>query len=365
MAREDSVLLSELLESGPAAVRSVIARAGEHRVQVLYTRIHRDEGNAAHFESHGYRLGAEYFYPASTVKFPVALFALERLNQLGLPREAELRVLPASSRLPGNGGEAAKSVAQYAHEIFVVSDNDAYNRLYEFLGPQAIDDRLRELGLSDTRIVHRLSVAATVGENRIANASELWLQGQRLHRVPERRAALRVYRSLPLGESYIDATGTTVSSPFDFAAKNAFPLEDQQALLRELFFPQGRLSLSDSDRAFLATEMSMLPRESTQPVYPRDEYPDSYAKFLLAGGEASLPEGVTIYNKIGQAYGFTTDNAYVFDGKSGVEFLLSATIHTNENRRFNDDNYEYDEIAIPFLRELGRLILAYELNERQ
>ncbi len=355
-------ILELLLKDAPETVSGVIADATEHRVQILYTRIIRDGNNSPRFESHAFRGGAEYFYPASTVKFPAAVFALEKLNELGLPRDTELRIAPVSERLPGTGDEAPKSVAQYAHEIFVVSDNEAYNRLYEFLGPQAIDERLRELHLEGSRIVHRLSVSATPGENRIANAAELWQDGNRVAMLPERHAPLRVFEHLPLGSSYIDARGEVVNEPFDFGAKNAFPLAAQQALLREVFFPSGALALRPEDRTFLHKEMATLPRESSDPVYPVEEYPDSYAKFLLAGGEPALPAGVTIYNKIGQAYGFTTDNAYIVNRDRGVEFFLSATVYTNENDRFNDDDYEYDEVAIPFLRDLGKLIYDYEVR---
>jgi hypothetical protein len=360
LAGEDSALLTRLLAGGPETVTRVLADARRHRVQLLYTRIQRDTAGNPRFESHGYRLGAEYFYPASTVKFPVAVFALERLRALDLPRDTQLRVLPVSERLPGTAGDGAKTIAQYAHEIFVVSDNEAYNRLYEFLGPEAIENRLRELDLAGTRIVHRLSFPATLGENRIANAVELWRDGRRAASIPQRRAPLRVYPSLLLGSSFIDARGDVIDTPFDFGAKNAFPLAAQQALLREVFFPEGRLRLSNEDRAFLAREMSLLPRESRDPVYPVDEYPDSYAKYLLAGGEDALPAGVAIYNKIGQAYGFTTDNAYIVDRDRGIEFFLSATIYTNENDRFNDDDYQYDEVALPFLRDLGRLVYDHE-----
>jgi hypothetical protein len=106
--------------------------------------------------------------------------------------------------------------------------------------------------------------------------------------------------------------------------------------------------------------MARLPRESLEPVYAPEDYPDSFAKYLLAGGEPALPEGVTIYNKIGQAYGFTTDNAYIVDRERGIEFFLAATVYTNANQRFNDDAYEYDEVAIPFMRDLGRLIYDHE-----
>ena len=37
-------------------------------------------------------------------------------------------------------------------------------------------------------------------------------------------------------------------------------------------------------------------------------------------------------------------------------FFLSATIYVNDNNVINDNIYEYDEIAIPFLAKLSQSI---------
>jgi beta-lactamase class A len=47
------------------------------------------------------------------------------------------------------------SLAQYIRRIFLVSDNEAYNRLYEFLGQGPINRRLWQLGYPDIRITRR------------------------------------------------------------------------------------------------------------------------------------------------------------------------------------------------------------------
>lgn len=89
---EESSLLSELLGKLPDPLGEV-ARDPGHGVQILYVQIDEtDEGVS--FTEHGWRLDADrYFYPASTVKFPVALFALEKLAALkidGLTRETTM-----------------------------------------------------------------------------------------------------------------------------------------------------------------------------------------------------------------------------------------------------------------------------------
>jgi hypothetical protein len=55
-----------------------------------------------------------------------------------------------------------------------------------------------------------------------------------------------------------------------------------------------------------------------------------------------------------------TETAYIGDSKAGIGFLLSATILVNANGVFNDDQYEYEPIGIPFLAQLGRELYMYE-----
>ncbi len=62
------------------------------------------------------------------------------------------------------------SVSQYAKKILVVSDNDAFNRLYEFMGQQATNENLAKKGYT-LRILHRLERAGSrPNENRHTEA---------------------------------------------------------------------------------------------------------------------------------------------------------------------------------------------------
>ena len=92
---------------------------------------------------------------------------------------------------------------------------------------------------------------------------------------------------------------------------------------------------------------------SSSPIRP-EKYYDSYVKFFLFGdNKEPIPDSVRIFNKVGLAYGYVTDNAYVVDFEREVEFLLTAVVLVNENGIFNDGVYEYDEVGLPFLAELG------------
>ena len=112
--------------------------------------------------------------------------------------------------------------------------------------------------------------------------------------------------------------------------------------------------------------MAMLPRESDYPQYDPKQYYDSYAKFFMFGdSKAPIPEKIRIFNKVGLAYGYLTDNAYIVDFEHNIEFLLTATILVNRNEIFNDGNYEYNEVGLPFLAELGRGLYDYELTRNR
>lgn len=162
--------------------------------------------------------------------------------------------------------------------------------------------------------------------------------------------------------------GDYLDRPKDFAVKNPLPLEDLHDVLLRLMFPEAvddehRFRLRDEDYRFLYRAMSSYPSEGGIDAYEDAvQYPDGYVKFLLFGGSArSIPDNIRIFNKVGDAYGFLTDGAYVVDFENGVEFLLAATVYTNANGVFNDGDYEYDEIGMPFLKNLGRAIYEIEL----
>ena len=51
--------------------------------------------------------------------------------------------------------------------------------------------------------------------------------------------------------------------------------------------------------------------------------------------------------------------------KNNIDFMVTATILVNSNGIFNDNNYEYDEVGIPFLAQLGRELYQMELARKR
>ncbi len=111
--------------------------------------------------------------------------------------------------------------------------------------------------------------------------------------------------------------------------------------------------------------LSQYPSETPYPKYDTAEFFDSYVKFFFQKGGRQIPENIRVFNKVGWAYGFLTDVSYVVDFKNQIEFMLTATIYANEDGILNDNKYEYDSVALPFLYRVGQDIYHFDLNRKR
>ena len=261
------------------------------------------------------------------------------------------------------------SIAQYIKKILLVSDNDAYNRLYELLGQDYINQKLAAKGMNHTIINHRLSFAASPEENRKFNPIRFVdKSGKLIHEIPTRQTEM-IYSNAEkpvIGRAYYSGD-SLIEQGMDFSFKNKFAISDLHGVVQRIIFPMAfpdteRFNLNENHRKLILKYMSMLPGESDYPSYPQSEYWDSYSKFYKGGmDKASIPSNFRLFNKTGQAYGHLLDASYYVDFDKGVEFFVTAVIYVNADETLNDDAYEYDEIGFPFFAELGEYLYGLEL----
>ncbi|WP_245911565.1 serine hydrolase [Neolewinella xylanilytica] len=374
--------LERIIEDNRDSLSRWIDGVDSFEIQVLYTRIDRS-GDSVRLTTH--RWGADstqYFYPASTVKMPVAALALQRLHELGVLGLEEGTPMfhgkGLSSRAPAQTAVSSDtssvtglpSVSQYVRKIFLVSDNDAYNRLFEWLGPTYLNDALHRVGITGGRILHRVGVAGFDDTTHAYLNPVKFADGyETLYQTGERHDPY--YDPLPRVQDQERGVGytrndTLIDGAFDFTHKNYLSLRNLHDILVRIVVPEAvgadTFRLDSAAYALLREAMSQRPRESISPRYTE---PDNYVKFWIYGDrpdEFRIPDDVRILNKVGWAYGYLTDVAYVTDGD--VEFILAGTIHTNANRIFNDGAYEYEEDGMPFFGRLGRAVLDYERAQR-
>ena len=379
--------LDSILSEMSKEFSTILSQAEKYEIQIRYTQIEALENGELQTNTFSFREDAtHYFYPASAVKMPVAILALEKLERLqseghALTMDTPIRFESGPPPLTAHHTDSTAlqqqvTIRHLINQIFSVSDNNAYNRLFEFLGQDFINQRLKELGIfSNSRIVHRVGAARfTYQDNSLANPFQFYneekmLYSEKLKRSKEDWVAKKL-KGTKKGIGYIHTDDSKINQAFDMSQKNFVRLDELEACLLRVTHPQlfnkaQQFNINEAHRQFLLHAMGRLPREHLYPKYDQEEYYDAYGKFFMFGDKKdNIPEQIRIFNKVGYAYGTLTDVAYIIDLKNNISFFLSATILVNENQIFNDGIYEYDDIGLPFLATLGNKIYQYELNRQ-
>ncbi len=377
----NSTYLTKLLrKKGSSFLKDIFAHPTTYHPQFIYTRIERQPGKPPVFHNYFLRLDAtDYFNPASMVKLPTALMALEKIHTLKEYGVDEFSIMQTDSSYAGQTAVTQDSTAKngfpsvdhYVKKIFLVSDNDAYNRLYEFVGPAMLNRRLREMGYANSRITRRF-VPMDEDGNRHTNGIRFLdpQSGRALYnQLPDYYSGGWDFsRRLLVGNAHYNRNDSLILAPMDFTRHNAMPLYDLQQMVQALVSPASvnarqRFEIDSAQRKRVLTYMGMRISESDYPRYDSTEYFNSYTKFFwFRDGKRPIPPSIRSYNKTGWSYGFLTDVAYITDAENGIDFMLSGTIYVNSDGVLNDDKYDYETIGYRFFRELGELIYQEELK---
>lgn len=290
----------------------------------------------------------QYFYPASTVKLPVAILAAEWTEL-----QPDISII-TPYRIENDS--TTHSIAQDLIDIFAVSDNQAFNRLYDLLGRDYVNQRIAALNIGPFRLAHRLSVSDAAAQEHPKYFFET-AQGTRTFQAgPDQPLDSLLVAGTQKGIGYLDE-GLLIEQPMDFSYKNYFPLSSMMEFMEQLYPLDGSedprpFKWSKNTEAFVKTIMMSVPRKQG---YDETEYPDGYVKFFFLGdSNERIDPALRLHNKVGYAYGTLTDVAYVVDTKHDLHYILGATLLVNENKIFNDNVYEYDSIGLPFLAQTAR-----------
>ena len=381
-AQVNTQLLENLMKQRPEMFGEIINHPNEYRLQLFYTQIDRDQYNIPHFKEYSYRLNpSEYFYPASTVKMPLAIIALDKINNLKIPGFTKSSTLyydsiAARQETIYNNPYAVngkQTIEQAIKEIFLVSDNNAANRLFEFIGQENIHKKLAEKGYKDAYIRNRLELGRTQEESRQTQAIDVFDDnGKNIYHIINQynKEPLPNYNAF-LGNGYLNNRDSLINAPLDFSVKNRIYLNDLHHILQSVIFydqtpKEQQFNLTKEDREFLLKWMHTLPTESQYPTYDTLDYWPAYCKFMLIGSEKGpIPPNIKIFNKVGDAYGFLLDISYIIDPVNKVEFMLSGVLYCNKDGILNDSKYDYDTVGFPFYKNIGQLIYDYELKREK
>ncbi len=347
-------------------LKEIIKDKEDYEIQVLLTKINQNN-TQVNFQKYEFQLDDnQYFYPASTNKLPIVILTLKKINELRskgseitLKSKIILNYKDDSSEL-----ELRDSITSFQNliaDVFLVSDNSASNILIDFIGYNYFNNEMKNAGFEKTYLNHKFNPDPYVNstwqisdlDNNLISSTN---DDQKIIKADDKTNGLdkgdrRYFKGQILNES------------LNFSEKNRSSITDMHNLIKYIFYPEifdsnNTFNLNVEDYDFLRYWMSRFTYEDIGEKFIGDEnFFETYNKFFIHGDEQSVSnEQIRVYNKIGQAYGTSIDNGLIKNYQDNIEFILTATIYTNKNKVINDNEYEYDDIAVPFLAKLSRAI---------
>ena len=361
-----------------SVAKKVLASPNTYRLQLVYTQIDRDQNGIPRFTNHTLYADADYYFnPASMVKMPLAFLAIEKLYELNQPGVNKYTTMQFDSNYQrqvamyadSSAQNKKPSIAHFVKRAFLISENDPYNRLYQFMGQGPTNQKLLAKGYTSSKITKQF-MGYTDDQNRHTNGIQFMDEkGLLILKLDPQynKDSFQFGAPILIGDAHWNSKDQVVNAPFDFTRHNNISLEDMQKMLQSIIFPasvpkQNRFNMTEADRLFLLQYLSQYASETNYPKYDSAHFYDSYVKFFFQDSTHSMPKHIRVFNKVGWAYGFLTDVSYVLDTKNNIDYMLSATIYVNSDGVVNDSKYDEETVGFPFLNQIGNAFYEYELK---
>ena len=345
-------------------LRKIIKDKDNYEIQILYTEVSKNKLGQTEFSNFQFQLNDEkYFYPASTIKLPIAVMSLSKINELkaeglNISIKSKIQLTLINNKKEIIIKDSITSFQNLIADVFLISDNSASNVLIDFIGYNYFNSSMNDSGFKNTYLNHKFNPDPFVDSTWIINTLDNEIISSNKNQTTV--TASSNISNLKKGKKrFLD--GEIENKSLDFSLNNRSSLTDMHNIMKNLIYPDissSTFNLNVEDYDFLRYWMSRFTYEDLGAKYIGDpKFFNSFNKFFIYGNDTILSNAdVRVYNKIGQAYGTSTDSAYIKNYKEDIEFFLTATIYTNKNEIINDDIYEYGDTAIPFLSRLSKAL---------
>ena len=360
--------LEKIMQNKPKEFQYILQNKDKFPLEIIFTRIFRDKNNQASFENHTYFTENNlYFNPASLIKLPICALTLQKLheiknNNIDLSNKIVLeKGFPCQETALLN--DSTPSIAQHIQKLLILSDNEGYNKLYEFLGQKYIKTELEKRNYRNTKIIRRFAECDTL-QNRYSNPIKLYTKNNELSY--EQGMIFNDNPFYPYQSSWKKPKISTPMNIFNKDYQNEISLEDAHNILMSILLPEGvdyekRFKLSTYDYNFLWENLAKIPQEiNLSKALNEQKYFPSYKKYLFYGRKknAKIAPNIRIFNVVGWWGGVVSDCAYFVDFENKIEFFLSARIGLNSPEI--NEAVGYQKYSFPFMENLGKAVYEYE-----
>jgi Beta-lactamase enzyme family len=363
-----------LLRTTPA-LEKVFKDSERYQLEIIVDVITKKDGHYSRNHHAFQPFPNLYFYPASLVKLPTSIFACEKINALQIPGLNLQTPMRFSSNGPCQKALEKDAFNQnslphlggFIRKALTVSDNSAYSRLYEWVGPAYYVQRFKELNMPKA-VIRKKFDGCTVEESRCVNTIA-FINGTEILYQQAAECYDKMYTppmsEMGIGKKHKEGK-KLINTPKDFSQNNCLLMKDVHELMIALCLPTAseiKLNLSDEQRKWMMESMQLAPGQLHDTWKNDTRFHDHYYNFFVYGDKADTNyTELRITNIVGLAYGYTAESAMIEDDK-GNTFFISAKLYTNNSDIAGSGEYPYAGVAMPFMRDLGLAVYHWVLSQ--
>lgn len=366
----DQNLITLILKGKDSTVDHVINNADKYHFQIILSLVDNNNGKEEVI-SFDINKDKHYFGPASLIKFPVAIVAAEKLSALknqydvGLDDSISVETCSCDKNTVSYFKKTSPpTFRQLLRETMIMSSNPGYNFFYNFLGREAFNTRISELGYERINLRNRFYLPCPENEQSLFGGIRFYAadgtEKYAINCVASKGNWLNSEEWPHLAGTKHKENGKWVNGPKSYLNGNYVSLGEAHEMMISLMNTDSDAYTIDAEiRQVLIDALGSFPRELKSTHFP-GPYPDHYYKFFLDPSVMNTSDGeLRIYNKVGIASGFISDVSFFHNRSTGLKFYLSAAMMPKKDGIPDNGKYDYYSIGIPVFRKIGAMIYTY------
>ena len=350
-----------IIKGKESVVDNVLANPAKYHLQINFTAVEEDQGN---IKLNDYSLYKDkyYYHPASLIKFPLALISLEMLTRFQQEYGLSLQTPIQSKTCSCDFGTDTyvnhlkqPNLDNLYKEMLVMSNNDAYNFFYDFVGTTHFNKRMKELNIPDIILRNRFYSGCAGTAAKMSGGIQFM-----------KDSVNASYSINCQQDTLLDNTQSIYLNDPTAITHNVVSLSSLHQLMIQLFYPtlfnkEKTLNISEANLNYFKTTISSYP--NSLPDYVG--YPNHYHKYLIPSHLINNKDSaIKVYSKNGNAGGYISDVMYFTDEKNKVKYFLSVSMYNATTKYYYRRRARYTSPGLDFFRQLSKILYNYEKENR-
>lgn len=345
--------LLAILKGKEPIVDEVLANPEKYHLQINFTSV-QEYQNEVTLNEYSFNKDKYYYQPASLIKLPLALVSLEMLTKFqenyGINITTPLQMNTCSCDLGTNNyvnRKPSPNLDILYKEMLIMSNNDAYNFFYDFVGPTYFNKRMRELNFPNIILRNRFYARC--------NGSAAQIHGGITF---DKDSTDIKYHIDCQNDSISNETQSIYLTTPGSNKYNVASLYTLHQLMVNLFYPSrtNKFAISPAYLSYFKKITSSYPHSI--PEY--ESYPNHYHKYLIPPSLINTDDStIKFYSKNGNASGYISDVMFVEDEKNKVTYFVSISMYNASKKYYIKRRAHYTSPGIDFFRQVSKILYAH------